>query len=79
MEFCQSEKVGTLLEAQQCFFFNLCKCSSCGYDALQLTSFRPLIILYTDRIPTRTGKMGRHFPVREKSGTLNRLEKSENT
>ena len=31
------------------------------------------------RVPTRTGKpgkMGRHFPVREKSGNLVRLEKS---
>ena len=32
-----------------------------------------------NRVPTRTGKpgkMGRHFPVRERPGILNRLEKS---
>ena len=28
------------------------------------------------RVPTWTGKMGRHFPVRESQGILNRLEKS---
>ena len=28
------------------------------------------------RVPTRTGDMGRNFPVRKKSGNLNRLEKS---
>ena len=38
-----------------------------------------LIGLMQHRVLTRTGKpgkMGRHFPVREKSGNLNRLEKS---
>ena len=38
-----------------------------------------LVFVHRHRVPTQTGKPGkmeRHFPVREKSGNLNRLEKS---
>ena len=52
-----------------------------GYDYCLPTTLREgnVFSRLCHRVPTRTGKpekMGGHFPVRQKSGTLTRLEKS---
>ena len=40
----------------------------CGQVYVEPVSPDDWEILVIDRVPTRTGTMGRHFPVREKSG-----------
>ena len=46
-------------------------------DMAQISSISALVVFFPNlhRVPTRTGKMGRHFPVREKSGNFEQTGK----
>ena len=44
---------------------------------LHPTGLQHSVLVSKDMVPTRTGKMGRHFPVREKSGNLNKYWESQ--
>ena len=49
------------------------ECEKISTEELQM---RYKVTVLLDRVPTRTRKMGSHFPVREKSGNFEQLENS---